>query len=106
MLSTMFFVRLFIPLTLLVLVAGFSTQPRRHIQHIQTQKYYMSTKCQIIPLRMAGLDDTDELEKIPSDVQNNFDGKGFANYLAPYALAFVASIAITAAFVKFVLMDY
>ena len=67
----------------------------------------MSTKCQIIPLRMAGLDDNnDELEKIPSDVQNNFDGKGFANYLAPYALALVASIAITAAFVKFVLMDY
>ena len=55
---------------------------------------------------MAGLDDNDELEKIPSDVQNNFDGEGFSNYLAPYALALVASIAITAAFVKFVLMDY
>jgi hypothetical protein len=38
--------------------------------------------------------------------QNNFDGKGFAGYLAPYAIAAVASVAVTAAFLKFVLMDY
>ena len=37
---------------------------------------------------------------------DNFDGKGFAGYLAPYALAVLASIAVTAAFVKFVLLDY
>lgn len=42
-----------------------------------------------------------------SDPQkSNFDGEGFAGYLAPYALAMVASIAVTAAFVKFVLLDY
>eukprot|EP00525_Craspedostauros_australis_P006291 CAMPEP_0198121376 /NCGR_PEP_ID=MMETSP1442-20131203/31920_1 /TAXON_ID= /ORGANISM="Craspedostauros australis, Strain CCMP3328" /LENGTH=111 /DNA_ID=CAMNT_0043780165 /DNA_START=110 /DNA_END=445 /DNA_ORIENTATION=- len=35
-----------------------------------------------------------------------FDGKGFAGYLAPYALTLVLSVAATAAFVKFVLMDY
>mmetsp|Transcript_38147 Transcript_38147/g.46536 ORF Transcript_38147/g.46536 Transcript_38147/m.46536 type:complete len:148 (+) Transcript_38147:73-516(+) len=38
--------------------------------------------------------------------QDNFDGKGFAGYLAPYILALFASIAATAGFVKFVLMDY
>ena len=38
--------------------------------------------------------------------QENFDGKGFANYLAPYALTLLVSIAATALFVKFVLMDY
>jgi len=37
---------------------------------------------------------------------DNFDGKGFAGYLAPYALAVLASIAVTAAFVKFVLLEY
>jgi hypothetical protein len=40
------------------------------------------------------------------DDTDNFDGKGLANYLVPYALAFVASIAVTAGFIKFVLMDY
>lgn len=42
-----------------------------------------------------------------SDIEkSNFDGKGFAGYLAPYVLAVVASIGVTAAFVKFVLLDY
>jgi hypothetical protein len=38
--------------------------------------------------------------------KGDFDGKGFANYLAPYALALVGSIAVTVAFFKFVLLDY
>jgi hypothetical protein len=37
---------------------------------------------------------------------SSFDGEGFANYLAPYALAAVGSILVTGAFVKFVLLDY
>lgn len=37
---------------------------------------------------------------------DNFDGEGFSNYLGPYALALVVSLAVTAGFVKFVLMDY
>lgn len=56
---------------------------------------------------------TDENESVEvensaeSDLEkSNFDGEGFAGYLAPYALALVASIAVTAAFVKFVLLDY
>lgn len=36
--------------------------------------------------------------------ESSFDGQGFANYLAPYALALVASIGVTALFVKFVLL--
>ena len=40
------------------------------------------------------------------DDVDNFDGQGFANYLAPYALALLASIGVTALFVKFVLLDY
>lgn len=39
-------------------------------------------------------------------VDDSFDGKGFANYLAPYAWALVASIGLTALFFKFVLLDY
>jgi hypothetical protein len=42
-----------------------------------------------------------------SDVEkDNFDGEGFANYLGPYIVTLIASIAVTAGFVKFVLMDY
>ena len=33
-----------------------------------------------------------------------FNGEGFANYLAPYALALVGSIAVTVAFVQYVLL--
>ena len=40
-----------------------------------------------------------------SDV-DNFDAKGFGNYLGPYALALLASVGVTFAFVKFVLLDY
>jgi len=40
------------------------------------------------------------------DAVDNFDGQGFATYLAPYALALLASIGVTFAFVKYVLMDF
>jgi hypothetical protein len=41
-----------------------------------------------------------------NDSDNNFDAAGFGGYLAPYALALIASVAVTGAFVKFVLLDY
>ena len=44
-----------------------------------------------------------ENENEPVD---NFDGEGFANYLLPYALALIGSVAATAAIFKFVLLDY
>lgn len=37
---------------------------------------------------------------------DNFDGKGFAEYLLPYALALIGSIVATGAMFKFVLLDY
>lgn len=52
-------------------------------------------------LAATGLDEESHIK-----TTDNFDGKGLANYLGPYALAFVLSIAVTAGFVKFVLMDY
>lgn len=40
------------------------------------------------------------------DDDGGFDALGFAGYLAPYTLALIASIAVTGAFLKFVLLDY
>lgn len=54
-------------------------------------------------------DDTDDKQQSglsPAGETDNFDAAGFGGYLAPYAIAFVASIGITALFVKFVLLDY
>jgi hypothetical protein len=51
-------------------------------------------------------DDTREENDESVSPKGDFDGEGFANYLAPYALALVGSIAVTAAFLKFVLLDY
>jgi hypothetical protein len=56
------------------------------------------------PLWLAAKDDEPEDSSVSSE--GNFDGKGFAGYLGPYIAAFAASIAVTAAFVKFVLLDY
>ena len=39
-------------------------------------------------------------------VEDRMDLGGFAGYLAPYALALVLSLGVTAAFLKFVLLDY
>ena len=50
--------------------------------------------------------DGDEKTTTKDVADNNFDGEGFANYLLPYAIAVVAALGVTAAFVKFVLMDY
>lgn len=85
---------------------------------------HQSIKCrniQIYPIRrktthnerilsslFAGVDD-DNNSNIDEDAireKDKFDGKGFAGYLAPYAVALLGSIAVTAAFVKFVLLDY
>jgi hypothetical protein len=55
------------------------------------------------PLRIA---EEDEIVENKSEETKGFNGEGFAAYIAPYALALVASIAITAVFFKFVLLDY
>lgn len=94
------------------LANGFSSVQR--MQQIQRQKnhYLVVVKQQQQQHRsmvqlMAGLDDDNNQQVENNSVmQDNFDGKGLANYLGPYALAFVLSIGVTAAFVKFVLLDY
>lgn len=49
----------------------------------------------------------DELvEASSTDGKENFDAGGFVGYLVPYAAAAFCSVAVTAAFVKFVLLDY
>jgi hypothetical protein len=54
------------------------------------------------PLQLSGNNNNGD----GSDLDDNFDGDGFANYLAPYALAAIAAIVATGAFFNFVLMDY
>ena len=92
-------------LALSTFVGGFSSH---QFQGSQTRKHLMSRKYRtLVPptSQLQMLDESnDEVEK--TDDGDNFDGKGFANYLGPYAIALVGSIAVTAAFVKFVLMDY
>ena len=52
----------------------------------------------------AQMNDSDDQNGVSES--DNFDAAGFGNYLAPYLIAFLVSIGITGAFVKFVLMDY
>ena len=92
------------------LVSGFVT-PQGYAKHIQYTPVYdvgwkgqqiQQMKTQQMKVRLNAANDDNNKE---ADV-DNFDGKGFAGYLAPYAVALIGSIAVTAAFVKFVLLDY
>jgi hypothetical protein len=53
-------------------------------------------------------DNEEPIQEEGKHVSSNagFDGEGFASYLAPYVATLVASLVVTAAFVKFVLLDY
>jgi hypothetical protein len=53
----------------------------------------------------ADVDDDSSTSSL-ANRNSTFDGAGFADYLAPYALALVASTLVTLAFFKFVLLDY
>lgn len=68
--------------------------------HLGASRPRQGNPCSSLIIRQAGNDDSDV------DDQDSFDGKGFAGYLAPYAIAFLAALGATAAFVKFVLLDY
>jgi len=50
--------------------------------------------------------ETDDDDESNTDLVDNFDAQGFGGYLAPYAIALAASVAVTAAFFTFVLLDY
>jgi len=48
----------------------------------------------------------EERESVPEESEGKFDATGFANYLAPYVLATIGSLTVTAIFVNFILLDY
>jgi hypothetical protein len=84
------------------LIEGFSTSHIRHFQHIHAGQYHTEQKYQSLIELTAQLDqDNNEVAS-----EDSFDGKGFASYLAPYVFSLIASIVVTGAFVKFVLLDY
>jgi len=83
---------------------GFSPQRSQPILRVQTNNIAAKKYHAFFPLA-AGLDgNNDQVDN--SEVEDSFDGKGFAGYLAPYAAALILSIGVTGAFVKFVLLDY
>lgn len=87
-------------------VDGFVTrvnQPIKKLSSVSHEKHQYQTIPYQHHCRLAAGSNDEEMEV---ETKDNFDGKGLANYLGPYALALVASIAVTAGFVKFVLMDY
>ena len=92
------------------LVDGFTSPPSNKCRNIQTYPIRRKTTHteRILSTLFAGVNDdsTSNTEEDAVGEQDNFDGKGFAGYLAPYAVALIGSIAVTVAFVKFVLLDY
>mmetsp|Transcript_27097 Transcript_27097/g.31541 ORF Transcript_27097/g.31541 Transcript_27097/m.31541 type:complete len:123 (-) Transcript_27097:113-481(-) len=69
--------------------------------HTSTQ-LFVTEKDELNETQLIAMSDSgDRIES-----EDNFDGQGFANYLGPYLIALVASIAVTAGFFNFILMDY
>jgi len=93
---------------------GISRLPHFSSSSSSTTRQARTTATQLY----AKLEDDDQYESI-SDKDKVMEGMeiddkyvdrmdldGFQNYIAPYAIAFLSSLAVTAAFAKFVLMDY
>jgi hypothetical protein len=75
----------------------------------QQDHFFQDRSCVTALFMETNDDEKDEKSVSSSSAEledSSFDGEGFANYLAPYALAAVGSILVTGAFVKFVLLDY
>ena len=51
-------------------------------------------------------DEVTSMNSVENGVSGGFDQDGFANYLAPYAAAFLLTIGVTAAFIQFLLNSY
>ena len=78
--------------------------PSRNFHLQLTPTRHLSREFNLTPAKLSESDDENTVSM--TEESDNFDAAGFGNYLAPYLLAFVISIAITGGFVKFVLMDY
>lgn len=87
--------------------SSFSVE-KRHMPKVDPRRNNFRFETASLTILSAVNDKEDQVEIQDGNVANqgNFDGDGFANYLGPYIVAFVASIAVTVGFVKFVLMDY
>ena len=86
------------------IITGFSPHPRQ-LTHIPVRRAVTYAQLEA----KLGDDNNNPIESKQNGSgveEDSFDGGGFANYLGPYAIAFVGSIAVTAAFFKFVLMNY
>lgn len=100
--------------------SSYSISPRGHLAPVRSRSWhvisnhhrqvhtYKSCHAQPAAALFFGSGDNDNQQVQVDDAtrEDNFDAQGFTGYLAPYALALVASIAVTAGFVKFVLLDY
>jgi hypothetical protein len=84
---------------------AFQVKPHISYPAVRTPLVPSSQFSKSYPLQLSDDNNNDEGND-SSDINDNFDGDGFANYLAPYALAVVSAIVATGAFFKFVLMDY
>lgn len=89
-----------------------SPQPSNfHLQPL-SQRYQLISA--VSTAHFSNVDDNDTSENAVDSKSNNnsvsgsggFDQEGFANYLAPYAVALLGAALVTAAFFKFVLLDY
>ena len=103
-------------LTIIVIVGGlfpgfiscFCPQRNHAIQDFRNYRKHTFTENRIIyhDVRLAAEFDDEENNQLENNENQQGNLEGFLGYLGPYALAFLASIAVTAGFVKFVLMDY
>mmetsp|Transcript_22877 Transcript_22877/g.33774 ORF Transcript_22877/g.33774 Transcript_22877/m.33774 type:complete len:108 (+) Transcript_22877:69-392(+) len=50
--------------------------------------------------------DNENIDELDNTQSSGFDGQGFAGYLAPYALALLGSVLVTAIVFKFFFLDY
>lgn len=86
--------------------AGFLVVKPRGILIPLNQQHPRRATARTISLHLTPEDSTRDEDNQVDKNDAGFDGEGFAGYLLPYSLAFLASIAVTGAFVKFVLLDY
>ena len=78
-------------------------QPQSRIVETSKQHYDQYTRL----FQLGAQENEDESDdSVAKQADLGDEMSGLANYLGPYALAFLASIAVTVGFVKFVLLDY
>jgi hypothetical protein len=87
----------------LLLGAKSGTHAASRISQLSTTSLFAKRDDDDFAEKVTSLED---VPKKTSEGSGGLDAKGFAGYLAPYALALLLSIAVTGAFVKYVLLDY